>query len=110
MDNIIAEGAAGFTFTGDQDRYDECEAALSKALQDIRLVASRWRGLLTKSKYYTAIGSITEAALSRVVDDITALPDIPEVESQRLSELCKILHALEGLFVEDPEQVRFRFG
>ena len=35
-----------------------------------------------------------------------ALPDITEVESHRLSELCRILHALEGLFVDDPEQVR----
>lgn len=34
-----------------------------------------------------------------------ALEDIPEVESQRLSELCKVLHALEGMFVEDTEQV-----
>lgn len=33
-----------------------------------------------------------------------ALPDIPEVESHRLSELCRILNALEGLFVEDPNQ------
>lgn len=38
--------------------------------------------------------------------DILALPDITEVESHRLSELCRILHALEGLFVDAPEQVR----
>ncbi|KAF9045658.1 hypothetical protein BDZ89DRAFT_1099474 [Hymenopellis radicata] len=107
LDKIIVDGAAGFTFTGDQDRYDECEAALSRALQDIRQAAARWRGVLTKSKYYAAIGAITEAVLSRVLDDITALPDIPEVESRRLSELCRILHALEGLFVEDHEKPSF---
>jgi len=53
-----------------------------------------------------AIGLVTDAALSRVLQDVLELPDIPEVESHRLSELCRILHALEGLFVEDPEQVR----
>lgn len=42
----------------------------------------------------------------RILGDILALPDITEVESHRLSELCRILHALEGLFIEDPEQVR----
>lgn len=42
----------------------------------------------------------------RVLGDILALPDITEVESHRLSELCRILHALEGLFIEDPGQVR----
>lgn len=43
--------------------------------------------------------------LSCIIDDILALPDITEVESHRLSELCRILHALEGLFIDDPEQV-----
>lgn len=60
---------------------------------------------MAKSKYYTAIGFVVDAALSRVLDDICALPDIPEVESRRLAELCRIFQALEGLFVEDPSQV-----
>ena len=45
-------------------------------------------------------------SLVRILGDILALADITEVESHRLSELCRILHALEGLFIEDPEQVR----
>ncbi|KAK0202563.1 hypothetical protein DFS33DRAFT_910256 [Desarmillaria ectypa] len=107
VDKVVRDCALGFTFTGDQDRYDECEAALNKVLQDIKRLAQRWKGILTKSKYYVAIGSVTEAALSRVLEDILALPDIPEVESRRLAELCRILHALEGLFVENPEQPSF---
>jgi protein transport protein DSL1/ZW10 len=46
---------------------------------------------------------VTDAALSRILQDVLALPDIPEMESRRLSELCRILNALEGLFVEDPD-------
>ena len=61
--------------------------------------------MLAKSKYYAALGSLADAALSRVLDGILALDDITEVESHRLSELCKILNALEGLFVEDATQV-----
>ena len=63
------------------------------------------QGILTKSKYYSAIGSIADAALSRMLRDIIALPDIPEIESHRLSELCRILNSMEGLFSEDPDQV-----
>jgi hypothetical protein len=66
--------------------------------------------VLPKSKYYIALGFVVDAALSRVLADILALPDIPEVESHRLSELCRILNALEGLFVEDTEQVRAMFA
>jgi protein transport protein DSL1/ZW10 len=61
--------------------------------------------VLPKSKFYVALGSVVDAALSRVLDDVLALPDILEVESHRLSELCKIMNALEGLFVEDTDQV-----
>lgn len=46
------------------------------------------------------------AALSRILRDILALPDITADESHRLCELCHILNALEGIFVEDPAQVR----
>ena len=49
---------------------------------------------------------MTDAALSRVLQDVLELNDIPELESHRLSELCRILNALEGLFCEDPEHVR----
>lgn len=49
---------------------------------------------------------MTDAALSRVLQDVLELNDIPELESHRLSELCHILNALEGLFCEDPEHVR----
>lgn len=49
---------------------------------------------------------MTDAALSKVLQDVLELDDIPELESHRLSELCHILNALEGLFCEDPEYVR----
>jgi hypothetical protein len=61
--------------------------------------------VLPHSKYFTAIGSITDAAIFRLISDILALPDITEVESHRLSELCRILNALEGLFSENDGQV-----
>ncbi|KAJ7879914.1 hypothetical protein B0H14DRAFT_3082805 [Mycena olivaceomarginata] len=103
FEDTVAQHKQGFTFTGDQDRYDECETAVARVVQDIKRLAQQWKGILNKSKYYTAIGMVTEAALSRVLEDILALPDITEVESHRLSELCRMLHALEALFIEDQE-------
>ncbi|KAF9466111.1 Centromere/kinetochore Zw10-domain-containing protein [Collybia nuda] len=107
IDDILVEGAKGFTYSGDQDRYDDCESALSQSVQEIKRLAQRLKGVLAKSKYYTAIGTMADAVLSRVLQDILALPDIPEMESHRLNELCHILNALEGLFVEDPTQASF---
>jgi len=104
---LLTNGARGFIDTGDQNRYDECETAVNQALKDIKRLAPRLKDILAKSRYYDAIGSVTDAALSRVLQDVLALHDIPELESHRLSELCHILNALEGLFCEDPEQPSF---
>jgi protein transport protein DSL1/ZW10 len=41
-----------------------------------------------------------------VLADVLALDDITEDESHQLAELCRILNALEGLFVEDSSEVR----
>ncbi|KAG6888664.1 hypothetical protein C0995_006782 [Termitomyces sp. Mi166 len=106
LDKILKAGTQGFTYTGDQDRYDECESAMTQVLKEVRQLASRLKGIVTKTRYYTAIGLVVEAVLGRAISDILALPDIPEVESHRLSELCHIFNALEGLFVEDTTQVR----
>lgn len=46
IDDILA-AAKGFVDTGEQDRYDECENAITQALREIRLLASQWKvGLL----------------------------------------------------------------
>lgn len=66
--------------------------------------------MLPKTKYYQAIGSILNSALARILQDVLALGDITADESQKLSELCKIFNALEGLFVEDPNHVSFNFS
>lgn len=60
---------------------------------------------MNKTKYFKATGALVDAALSHMLADISALPDITEVESHRLSELCRILNALEGLFVVEAEEV-----
>ena len=71
-----------------------------------RLTDRGLQSVLAKTKYYQAVGAVVNAALARILQDVLALPDITEVESHKLNELCRILNALEGLFVEDPNHVR----
>ncbi|TFK29696.1 hypothetical protein FA15DRAFT_663862 [Coprinopsis marcescibilis] len=104
---ILKEGAQRFTYTTDQDRYDECENAMNQVLRSIKDLARRIKPILCKTKYYQVLGRFVDAALTRVSRDILGLPDITEVESHRLSELCRIFNALEGLFSENPNQSSF---
>lgn len=41
VDATLANGAQGFAYTGDQDRYDECEMAVNEALKHIKRLAQR---------------------------------------------------------------------
>lgn len=117
----------GFVYTNDQDRFDTCEEAVNAVVKKVKRVWQVWKvskqplglclvhspdvyhldqGILPHSRHLVAIGGIVDVVLSRMLEDITKLPDITADESHRLSELCRMLNALEGLFVEGPEQVR----
>ncbi|KDQ61547.1 hypothetical protein JAAARDRAFT_190291 [Jaapia argillacea MUCL 33604] len=103
VDTILMQ-AEGFVDTAEQDQFDVCENAVSDVLRNIRQVAQQWKPVLPKTKYYVAVGSMVDAALSKMLEDILALPDIPAEESHKLAELCRIFNALEGLFVQDGDQ------
>ncbi|KAH7915288.1 hypothetical protein BJ138DRAFT_1055180 [Hygrophoropsis aurantiaca] len=103
----VLAAAEGFIDTSDQDRYDSCEMAMTRVLREIRSTAQGWKPLMPKSKYYNAIGAVVEDVLGQILEDVLALQDIPEIESHKLSELCRILGALEGLFIEDTSESSF---
>ncbi|KAG6381687.1 hypothetical protein JVT61DRAFT_288 [Boletus reticuloceps] len=106
LEDVLAD-ADGFVDTSDQERYDECEMVITRVLRDVRSTAHTWKPILPKSKYYTAVGLVVDGVLSRILDSILVISDIPEVESRKLSELCRILTALEGLFVENTSESSF---
>ena len=54
-----------------------------------------------------ALGMLANAAISGVLGDILVLPDITEADSHRLGEFCRILSALEFLFIGDNGEVSF---
>ncbi len=60
---------------------------------------------MTTNAYYAALGGIINGVLARVLKEVLGLRDIPEVESQRLAALCRILHPFDDLFVESANEV-----
>ncbi len=59
-----------------------------------------WQIPLTTTICYTTLGKIIDEVINKILEDVLALQDIPELESRRLAELCQILHPLDGLFPE----------
>lgn len=55
--------------------------------------------------YYATLGELVNDTLGQIITDVLAQEDIGEQESQNLSQLCKVLHPLQDIFIEG-EKVR----
>jgi hypothetical protein len=62
--------------------------------------------VLSFTKYYLALGTLVDDVLIRVTEDILSMHDIPETESHRLHDICKIIHAFDSLFILEGDSVR----
>ncbi|KAF8324318.1 uncharacterized protein EI90DRAFT_3075846 [Cantharellus anzutake] len=101
VSNLLNQ-AEGFEETGDDTRFSACESVVNSILLRVNAIAQDWKFTLAQSTYLEAIGGVVEEILASVLDDILALPDIPEKESHRLNELCQKLETLKELFVVVP--------
>lgn len=64
-----------------------------------KLIISRTRQtVLTEARCLNSIGQLVETAVSRVADDIIAIPDITADESERLKQICEVLKHVEDIF------------
>ncbi|QRV74043.1 centromere/kinetochore protein zw10 [Ceratobasidium sp. AG-Ba] len=93
------EPAEGFRDIQDQARYQECKRAVTRCTQAVTKFSRDTKPVLPLSKYYLALGTLVEDVLSRVIDEIMAMHDIPETESHRLHDICKTVHIFESLFI-----------
>ncbi|KAF8517993.1 Centromere/kinetochore Zw10-domain-containing protein [Hysterangium stoloniferum] len=101
--NILA-AAEGFKNVSNSQRWQECTSVFSQVLQEITKISHQWKDTLTRDGYFRAVGLVVDEALFRIMDDIFSLQDIPEADSERLSDLCESLTPLEELFVYAPDE------
>ncbi|KAF8677565.1 Centromere/kinetochore Zw10 [Rhizoctonia solani] len=97
------ESAEGFRNIHDQARYQECRRAVTRCTHAVSKFSRDTKPVLSFAKYHLALGTLVEDVLSRLTDDILSMHDIPETESHRLHEICKLMHTFESLFVPDGE-------
>ena len=61
IDKKLGDGAQGFMYTGDQDRYDDCEAAINDVLKDIKRLAHRLKVVLQHATILISLTISTRA-------------------------------------------------
>ncbi|CAE6454428.1 unnamed protein product [Rhizoctonia solani] len=97
------EPTEGFKDLQDQTRYQECRRAITRCTHAIAKFSRDTKPVLSVVKYHLALGTLVEDILSRLTDDIISMHDIPETESHRLHDICKVMRTFESLFIPDGE-------
>ena len=121
--------ASRFLYTADDSRYAACERAIGQVTDLLQRLSTVWKvrlfalafaqsltysqPVMSSTAFFATLGSLVNVVLHRVLNEIEDQVDISEEESIRLNKLCKILHGLEDLFIDENANVRLtpsKFG
>ena len=91
----------GFTNCTEPPFAKECDIAVNAVVDWLRDVYKQWKLVLSHSALLQSIGSLLSTVLNKVIVDIGDMSDISEAESQRLTDFCNRIAALEDLFTPE---------
>lgn len=99
----LLDGAQGFVHCTEYPFNQECDIAISSAVDRLRGLHKQWQDVLSHSALLQSLGSLLSTVTNKVVVDIEDMSDISEPESQQLAAYCNRLAALETLFLPTPQ-------
>ncbi|KAK8844568.1 hypothetical protein IAR55_006415 [Kwoniella newhampshirensis] len=91
----------GFEGTGDEKTFRQCERGLQGLVHNLESLSRVTKPVLPRSKRLEMLEYLVTAFITRISEDILSLDDITEVESNRLTELLRLVYPLENLFSDD---------
>lgn len=98
----LLDGAQGFLACTDYPQSINCETAISSTITRIHEIHGHWSKVLSPSTLSQSLGLLLNTVVTKLVNDIEDMADIPAAESVKLSEFCEEISKLESLFPEGP--------
>ncbi|KAI0023671.1 hypothetical protein F4780DRAFT_60906 [Xylariomycetidae sp. FL0641] len=77
----------------------EMEAQVDGAIAQIRSIAATWSGILSKSAWSQAVGSLVDTIASKIVADVMDLSGIGQDEAYNIANLIARITELDDLFI-----------
>jgi centromere/kinetochore protein ZW10 len=107
----VLDGARHFVDMSHDSFYHQAEDSVRTAVSQLEttaadtkvgglapLIADPYQSVLVNDQYFILLGSLVESVVTRLLDDIVALDDITEVESERISSILSLVETLDHLF------------
>jgi centromere/kinetochore protein ZW10 len=85
----------------DSDISPQIEAATTR----VRAMAATWSGILSRSAWCQAVGSLADTLASKLVADVMDLAGIGQDEAYNIANLIAIITELDDLFLQPGEDV-----
>ncbi|TLD11063.1 hypothetical protein PgNI_05587 [Pyricularia grisea] len=68
------------------------------AIDQVRSIAGAWDGILAKSAWFQAVGSLVDAVSTKVIKDVMDMPSIGADESYNIASMIDKITGLDDLF------------
>ena len=84
-----------------QDGLDpsDLEAQVDNAIGRVRAVAATWSGILSRSAWTQAVGSLVDAIAAKLIADVMDLSGIGQDEAYNIASLIAHIEQLDDLFL-----------
>lgn len=90
-----------------QDDIDPCvDAAISR----VRTLATTWEGILARSTWYQAVGSLVDAISLKIISDVMEAPSVSQDDAYSVAKLIASVTELDDLFLPSRATGRDRAG
>ena len=93
------DGTQGLVACTEYPQGEACEAAVKAVVDRVRLLNEKWKGVLSGSALWQALGSLLGTVCGKWISDVGDLGDISDPESRKLAGLMAQIGQLEELFL-----------
>ena len=74
------------------------QSFMESAVAQVRSVSAAWDGILTKSAWFQAVGSLVDAVATKVIADVMEMPSIGQDEAYNIANMIASITELDDLF------------
>ncbi|KAL8376248.1 hypothetical protein RB595_007380 [Gaeumannomyces hyphopodioides] len=74
------------------------QSFMESAVAQVRSVSAAWDGILTKSAWFQAAGSLVDAVATKVIADVMEMPSIGQDEAYNIANMISSITELDDLF------------
>jgi len=80
-------------------QQDDTENCVSLAVTHVRAMAIAWEGILSRSTWQQAVGSLADAVSTKVIADVMDMSSIGQDEAYNIAKLISLVTGLDDLFL-----------